>query len=184
MSSYRINSTLLHSRLAAIHHIAEAWLLPGGYDDGFYPLLAEMTDQEIVAEMIESDWSFEFSGPDGPEKATQREVEQAVATIRERAMARIESVIDAAGEWAHGGDIAGTAGEWARYGMDPDEIGAWLGAQVWQPWAAVALRDQDMTPEQASLVIVDEVPGCSLGCRTSNGDLSPQDAAARRGKTC
>ena len=77
---------------------------------------------------------------------------------RNLALREIAEALRAEGEWAHGGNVAGTAREWFEAGFAPDEVREWLSARTFRADAAADLRDLGITPEQASAVLTDGGP--------------------------
>ena len=87
-----------------------------------------------------------------------------------------ESVIETAGEWAHGGDVAAATRAWAAAGFDAHEVREWIDARCFDSGAAADLLDAGLTPADAAHRI--EVAGYrdTIGYAVSNGDLGIAEA--------
>ena len=97
---------------------------------------------------------------------------------RNLALRETAEALRAEGEWAHGGNVAGTAREWFEAGFAPEEVRKWLSARTFRADAAADLRDLGITPEQASAEIEVELGGyrVAVGYAVSNGDMLPANA--------
>ncbi|HEY5197188.1 MAG TPA: hypothetical protein VIJ51_09200 [Solirubrobacteraceae bacterium] len=80
-----------------------------------------------------------------------------------------------------GGDPQAAADAWTDAQFDDDGAGAWLDARCFDPQAARALVDLDVTPRQASKRTRDGKGDYidTLAFKVSKGDLSARQAAAR-----
>lgn len=87
-------------------------------------------------------------------------------------------VVNAFGEWAHGGDPEGTTREWELAGFDPEQAREWLEAGCFDAWAARKLADAGFTPELAA-TRTDAGIGNeeTIAYKVSNGDLTVYEAA-------
>lgn len=90
----------------------------------------------------------------------------------------IESVIKAAGDFAHGGDLEASVREWEAAGFSADTAEEWVAAECFCARSARRLADAGLTPDDASAPAPQSVgyEGASIGYAVSNGDLSVAEA--------
>lgn len=96
---------------------------------------------------------------------------------REQQVAGILAVVNAHGEWAHGGYPDDVAAEWAEAGFTPQQVEDWFGADVFTAEAAASLRAVGVTPRYAGKISSElDNPATpyrrSFGYKVANGDLS------------
>jgi hypothetical protein len=87
------------------------------------------------------------------------------------------------GEFAdRGGDPQAAAAAWTAADFDDEQTARWLEARCYDPQAARAMADLDVSPAQAAKRTRDGGGGeyiDTLAFKVSKGDLSPRQAAAR-----
>ncbi|MHB8659458.1 MAG: hypothetical protein ACYC91_16205 [Solirubrobacteraceae bacterium] len=79
------------------------------------------------------------------------------------------------------GDPALAARAWTAAGFDDEQSALWLAARCFDPASARALRDLDVTPDQAAKRTRDGRQDYldTIAFKVSSGDLSPRQGAAR-----
>jgi hypothetical protein len=80
-----------------------------------------------------------------------------------------------------GRDPASAADAWSRAGFDDERTAQWLAARCFDPAAARALEELDITPAQAATRTRDGRRGYidTIAFKVASGDLSPRQGAAR-----
>jgi hypothetical protein len=80
-----------------------------------------------------------------------------------------------------GGDPATAETAWTEAGFDDERAAGWLEARCFDPTAARALEDLDVTPKQASTRTRDGRRDNldTIAFKVSSGDLSARQGAAR-----
>jgi len=82
---------------------------------------------------------------------------------------------------ARGGDPGEAAQAWTDAGFDDEMTARWLEARCFDPQAARALADMDVSPEQASARTRDGDTSYidTIAYKVANGDLTPRQGAVR-----
>lgn len=80
-----------------------------------------------------------------------------------------------------GGPVEAAARAWTEAGFDDETTARWLDARCFDPWAARALADLGVTPQQANIRTRDGGGDYvdAIGYKVANGDLTPRQGAAR-----
>jgi hypothetical protein len=90
--------------------------------------------------------------------------------------------IERYGQLAVRGDTAEVAAQgWTEAGFEDAMTARWLRARCFDAWAARALSDLGVTPEQAAVRTRDGGEGHidTIGWKVANRDLTPRQGAAR-----
>lgn len=80
-----------------------------------------------------------------------------------------------------GGAVEAAAQAWTEAGFDDETTARWLEARCFDPQAARALAELDVTPQQAAVRTRDGGGGDidTIAYKVANGDLTPRQGAAR-----
>lgn len=86
----------------------------------------------------------------------------------------IQDVLEAHGDFAHGGAAESVAEDWEMYDFTPAEVEEWLKARCFEPGAADSLKLAGVSPEQARTETEIGIGGYmeTIGYKFSNNDLT------------